>query len=533
VSFNKPAVLSKILFFLQDLRIHLFFVRIVFAEIQVINFAECEECMLRKVDPSLSSFFKYGAVAVLVASFWGGLPVAALAAGREANIPVLHSPDAEEPGPAAQQRMETPISSASRTFGMDAGAAPSQDEHSEDSAAVVHDEGILDEALDLLDAAQEAWTSGDEEKSLDTLDEAYAHLLEINANDQELSRQKEDIRLTISKRIMEIYASRYTVARGIHKEIPLIINKYVKREIQMFRGRERRFFLDSYKRSGRYRGEIVEALQKAGLPEELSWLPLIESGFKIRARSPARALGLWQFVPATAYKYGLRRNRWVDERLDPVKSTNAAIAYLSDLHDIFGDWATVLAAYNCGEGTVLRAIGRQKKGYLDGFWDLYERLPYETARYFPRFLAVLAILKDPSRYGFTLEGTDDPAPYETLALDGSFRLRTLARKLGVSYKDLRNLNPEIRRYRTPAGPYSLKVPPGKSSFQLVNADTRPENSGLKKNCVYHRVRAGETLSHIAVRYHTNMKAIIEMNGIERAGYIRVGQKLTIPLDDVS
>ena len=393
---------------------------------------------------------------------------------------------------------------------------------------------LLDNALDLVESAQEYWVKGDEDKSIEALDQAYASILEVNTDaNPKLDQSKEDLRLTISKRLMEIYASRHIAAKGNHRAIPLTMNKYVEREIKLFRGRERWFFMESYRRSGKYRNEIVQAFRDAGLPEELSWLPLIESGFKLRAQSPARALGLWQFIPSTGYKYGLRRNKWIDERLDPVKSTNAAILYLTDLHESVGDWATVLADYNWGEGTVLRAISRQKKDYLDGFWDLYERLPYETARYFPRFLAVLAILKDPARYGFTLEEPDSPTSYEEITVKRSLSLRTIAKNLGMSGRDLADLNPELRRYATPAAPYSLKVPTGKGVIVLAGLKALPRLSSPRSGYVYHRVRRGETLSFIARRYHTSMHAIIEANDIRHGNYIRAGQKLKIPLDDIT
>ena len=397
-----------------------------------------------------------------------------------------------------------------------------------------NDGRLLDNALDLVESAQEYWVKGDEDKSIEALDQAYASILEVNTDaNPKLDQSKEDLRLTISKRLMEIYASRHIAAKGNHRAIPLTMNKYVEREIKLFRGRERWFFMESYRRSGKYRNEIVQAFRDAGLPEELSWLPLIESGFKLRAQSPARALGLWQFIPSTGYKYGLRRNKWIDERLDPVKSTNAAILYLTDLHEIFGDWATVLAAYNCGEGTVLRAISRQKKDYLDGFWDLYERLPYETARYFLRFLGVLALLKASARYGFTLEEPDSPTSYEEITVKRSLSLRTIAKNLGMSGRDLADLNPELRRYATPAAPYSLKVPSGKGVIVLAGLRALPRLSSPRSGYVYHRVRRGETLSFIAHRYHTSMHAIIEANDIRHGNYIRAGQKLKIPLDDIT
>ena len=234
----------------------------------------------------------------------------------------------------------------------------------------------LDSALDFCQASNDFWEQGDLENAIDALDEAYSLILKVNRGDNpELLRQKEDLRFTISKRIIQVYSSRFTVANGYHKAIPLVMNKYVENQLNLFKGRERPFFIDSYRRSGKYRPFIVQSLKEAGLPEELSWLPLIESGFKVRALSRARALGLWQFIASTGYKYGLKRNKWIDERMDPEKATEAAIAYLRELHLIFGDWTIVLAAYNSGEWAVLKRIKTQRINYLDNFWDLYRKLP--------------------------------------------------------------------------------------------------------------------------------------------------------------
>jgi membrane-bound lytic murein transglycosylase D len=141
----------------------------------------------------------------------------------------------------------------------------------------------------------------------------------------------------ISKRILEIYASRNIVVNGSHNEIPRVMNKHVQTEIDRFTiGNERIFFMESYRRSGRYRQHIVAAFEEAGLPEELSWLPLIESGFKVRALSRARALGLWQFIPSTGYKFGLKRDKLIDERMDPIKTPFSAIGPLFWPHTIAG-----------------------------------------------------------------------------------------------------------------------------------------------------------------------------------------------------
>ena len=388
----------------------------------------------------------------------------------------------------------------------------------------------LDAALELYEESQEYWSSDNLEKSIESLDEAYRNILSVSAEDNpELVRQIDNLRYMISKRILEIYTSRHTAVKGSSKAIPLTMNAHVEREIRRFQGVERRYLVESFKRSGMYRKKIVEALSEAGLPEELSWLPLIESGFKVRAFSRARALGLWQFIPSTGYKFGLHRDSWIDERLDPEKSTKAAISYLKELHNIFGDWMTVLAAYNCGEGRVLRLIRSQKINYLDNFWDLYERLPRETARYVPRFIAVLHIMKNPAKYGFDLEKPYDPIPYEIVTVEKQMHLKSVARKLGVDYGLLTALNPELRYKVTPSTPYDLKVPEGMRQQLLAQLDEIPESSLPKRAYRYHYVRKGETLSQIAKRYHTSVWRIAEANGIRKKHLIRVGQRLKIPV----
>jgi membrane-bound lytic murein transglycosylase D len=195
---------------------------------------------------------------------------------------------------------------------------------------------------------------------------------------------------------------------------------------------------------------------------------------------------------------------------------------------MFGDWATVLAAYNCGEGAVARVIRDQKINYLDNFWDFYERLPRETARYYPRFLATLAIVKDPAKYGFTLDELDQPLPYETVTIERPVHLKPLAEKLEIPFEDLTVLNPELRRDATPNTAYSLRVPPGKSEAVLANLDKLPKWSPPKTEYVVHKVRRGETLSLIALRYRTSPDRIREANNLKKGKLLRVGQRLKIP-----
>ncbi|MEJ2236650.1 MAG: LysM peptidoglycan-binding domain-containing protein [Syntrophobacterales bacterium] len=287
-------------------------------------------------------------------------------------------------------------------------------------------------------------------------------------------------------------------------------------EIKRFQTKERSFFIQSYRLSGRYRPYIVEQMRKAGIPENLSWLPLIESGFKTKALSKARALGLWQFIASTAYRYDLSRDRWVDERMNPERSTQAAIAYLKVLHGLFGDWITALAAYNCGEGNVLRVIRQQHVNYLDDFWDLYPRLPLETARYVPRFLAALHIIKDPEKYGFYDLELDQPLMSDQVQVSRQMRLKDIDRVLNLPAKTLEELNPSLRYKATPNYPFTLKLPPGTSTTFVAKLEI-------------HRVRYGETHSAIALKYRVSVRRIVHANNLRSASRIRAGQRLKIPL----
>jgi membrane-bound lytic murein transglycosylase D len=389
---------------------------------------------------------------------------------------------------------------------------------------------LLDEALNYCEVSQELWQKGELENAIDALDQAYSLILTVDTADHpKLIQQKEDLRFLISRRILEIHASRNIVVNGNFHEIPVIINRHVRAEIENFTaGKEREFFVESYMRSGRYRPHIVAQLQAAGLPEQLSWLPLIESGFKPKALSRARALGLWQFIPSTGYKFGLTRDKFVDERLDPEKSTRAAIAYLKELHQIFGDWTTVLAAYNCGEGRVLRVIREQNVNYLDNFWDLYERLPYETARYVPRFLATLHIVANLSQYGFDTLPVEAPAENEIIEVNKQIHLKNIAKATDSSEKQLADLNPELRYRILPPRKYALKVPQDTGPALYANLDRIPVSQPPVPAFVYHRVRRGETLSIIARKYHTRVYSIMRANNLHSSHYIVAGRLLKIP-----
>ncbi len=388
---------------------------------------------------------------------------------------------------------------------------------------------ILEEALSLYQEAKQARARNDLDAALTSLDDAYGLLLKIEiAPESGFFREKTDLRLLIAQRIQEIYASRRNPVVDNHKSIPLVLNKWVQREIDSFRGPERKAFEEAFRLSGFYRDWIQAELRAAGLPEELVWLAMIESWFMPQALSSARALGMWQFIASTGYRYGLSRDRFWDERMDPVKSTRGAIGYLTDLHLMFGEWTTALAAYNCGEGFVQRCINAQKINYLDNFWDLFERLPFQTARYVPRFIAAVLIVGDPGRFGFALPKPYPALKFETIAINRAVRLDGLAAALGIESGELVFLNPELRSKSTPDREYALRVPIGAGDRTRAAITALPLYLPPVETTVsVHVVRLGETLTAIASKYRTTVAVLQKLNNL-KGTTISTGQRLRVP-----
>lgn len=425
-----------------------------------------------------------------------------------------------------------------------------ESEDDDASAKVQGDEekqDIMENALELLEEADKLWKKGDIEETLDTLDEAYSLILDANG-DAGIAQEKDDLRLLISQRILAVYSSKRDVLKGKNGEIPLLMNADVQKEINSFQSVERDSFIAAYQRSGMYRSEIVQELKKAGIPEEFFWLPLVESLFKINAYSSARALGLWQFIPSTGYKFGLNRDEWIDERMDVQKSTKAAIAYLKELHSMFGDWLTALAAYNCGEGRVLRVISRQRINYLDSFWDLYRQLPNETARYVPRFLATLHIVNNPQKYGFDLSNAYKPIAFETIRVNKIMKFKDIGEKIETSEDILCLLNPELRHKMTPDREYTLKLPeeyldkfklvyneiptsekPSVAYVQHLNQASNDSGGRTRKSFIKHRVKRGETVYSIARKYGVSVASVRSYNRLGAKKKLVQGRRLTIPV----
>ncbi|MDD8025038.1 MAG: transglycosylase SLT domain-containing protein [Acidobacteriota bacterium] len=389
--------------------------------------------------------------------------------------------------------------------------------------------GSLEEALDAYAEAKTCREGGDLDGSLKALDRAYALMLKADvAADSPLLQEKNDLRILIAQRIQEIYACQANPAANGGNVIQLVENKWVQNEIKNFQTIERGSFLEAYKRSGLYRDMIAAEFRKAGMPEELSWLPVIESAFMPRALSRARALGMWQFIASTGYRYGLSRDQWVDERMDPEKATRAAVKHLNDLHTTFGDWTTALAAYNCGEWGVQRIINTQHVNYLDDFWDLFARLPFETARFVPRFIAVILIVQNPEKYGLALPETYAAVKYDTVKTGKPVKLSTLSTALGLEAAEMAFLNPELRLDSTPDRGYDLKVPVGYGDRTLQAIAAIPKYVPPEMSSSWHVIRSGDTLWSIARKYGTSINTLLKLNGITQKYVLLPGKRLKVP-----
>ena len=317
--------------------------------------------------------------------------------------------------------------------------------------------------------------------------------------------------------------------RGVYtyEDIPVIVNPAVERNIHYFQNVIHDRFQEWLTRFYAYRPLVEEIFLEVGLPKELIYLSLVESGFNPRAYSRARASGPWQFIKSTGRLYGLKVSWYVDERRDPIKSTVAAAIHLRDLYDTFGSWPLALAAYNAGAGKISRAI--KKTGTRD-FWRI-ARTRYirrETRQYVPRFMAAMIIATRPSLFGFHVH-SQTVHQYDEIRMDKSIHLRSVAKETGISFDELRRLNPELRRSVTPPGRdgYYLKVPVGTSgSVEQAKSRMKTWTQPPPPARTWYRVRRGDSLSVIAHRFGTSVRQLRNLNDLS-GSLIRVGQRLRV------
>jgi membrane-bound lytic murein transglycosylase D len=244
-------------------------------------------------------------------------------------------------------------------------------------------------------------------------------------------------------------------------DMPIQVNQEVRRYIYYFSTDRKAIFTRYLSRSTRYLPMIKKVFAEYGLPEDLAYLAMIESGFTNKARSHANAVGMWQFIRGTAVRYRLTVDNTVDERRDPEKATDAAARYLLDLYKQFGSWYLAAASYNCGEGRVQKEINRNTD--LKSFWELSNNycLPNETKNYVPQMIAATIIAKNPEKYGFKNVPYQQPLKYEVVKMTESTSLQAAAVAATTNYDEISALNPELLRDSTPGGTYLLKIPPGK------------------------------------------------------------------------
>ena len=332
-------------------------------------------------------------------------------------------------------------------------------------------------------------------------------------------------------------------------DIPIVLNDRVEWWIDYFSYRLRGSFERYLIRSGAWMPYLKAQLREAGLPEDMAYLALIESGFSTQAVSHAGAVGPWQFMPYTGREYGLRIDRWVDERRDYEKATQAAIAYLSDLHAMLGSWYLAAAGYNGGQGRVGRAMMRDN---TINFWEL-TGIHDETKNYVPKLIAATLIAKEPERYGFYGVPYLEPVEWETVTVPTSSDLSVIAAAAEVPFETIRALNPHLLRGRTPPGEvnFPVHIPAGQVDEFTENYYAMPPIARVDEpptdeppteepsagepveEPVEHLVRSGETVIGIATAYGVDPRELMDANDLRAEADLEDGTVLKIPGADSS
>ncbi len=311
--------------------------------------------------------------------------------------------------------------------------------------------------------------------------------------------------------------------QGAVFDFPIDLNDKVLSWVYDFTHGKRGFVEGALSRATQYLPMARQIFQEEGVPQDLVYLALIESGFKNTARSRAKAVGMWQFIRSTGRMFGLNGNAWVEERSDPVKSCRASARYLRHLYEASGDWYLALAGYNAGPGTTQRAAaGLSSKNY----WDMVRSgyLRNETKHYVPKLLAAILVGRFPERYGLNIVQMA-PYAYETVEVDRMTSLSILARYAETDVNVLKELNPELLRATTPPGRYSLRVPPGASQITYRALARIP--AGQRLDFTSYVIRKGDTLSKVALRFKVTQADLLEANNMKAAQF-RAGRRIQVP-----
>ena len=313
-------------------------------------------------------------------------------------------------------------------------------------------------------------------------------------------------------------------------DFPVVENDKVRYFVDYYSGRAKNTFRIWLERSGRYLPMMSAIFAEAGLPKDLAYLAMVESGFNDKAYSWAHAVGPWQFIESTGRHYGLQNDWWHDERRDPEKATRAAARFLSDLYTAFdGDWYLAVASYNAGPGKLRQAVKRYNSR---DFWELCrgEYLQDETKNYLPKLLAVLLIAKQPDKYGFVDLEYHEPIAYDTVPLPSNTDLEVIARLSASDYQLIKKLNPELKRWSTPpeAKDYLVRLPVGSKDVFWEAYTQLPKRQ--RANYARHKVKSGDTLLALAKRHGVRVQDIQRLNGIRNARALQIGTDLIVPLN---
>jgi membrane-bound lytic murein transglycosylase D len=394
----------------------------------------------------------------------------------------------------------------------------------------------FDSAVDLM------LTSGLDLKHDPQLSDEFEHLLDsVNSLELAALKQGNGLSPTIEAAPLDaaseitfksdaaLNAQLAAELKKTQSDFPLVVNDYVAGFIEYFAHSPsgHAHLLRSLERAGKYKDMIEKILRQEGVPQDLIYLAVMESGFQPQAlNAQSGAGGMWQFMPF-AGAYGLARNGWVDERFDPEKSSIAYARYVKTLYNQFGDWYLALAAYNWGPGNVQRAV--MKTGYAD-FWELYRRnnLPGQTKNYVPGIIAAIIMSKNPEKYGLDKLNSMSPVIADTVTIDYTVDLHLVADVTNASLQEIVALNPSLLRMSTPHdAPFDLHVPPGTRDAYLSRIKEIPE--AKRSIWRFHVVRAGESLDAIASALHARSREITEVTGIKSDESVDEGDELVIPV----
>jgi membrane-bound lytic murein transglycosylase D len=406
--------------------------------------------------------------------------------------------------------------------------------------------GHLDAArLDFDSAVDQMLTSGMDLKTDPQLADEFDHLLNaVNSLEMTALKQGNGFSPTLEAAPLDaadevtfpanaaLTAKVAAELKTTQSDFPLVVNDYVAGFISYFSNSPggHAHLLRSLERAGKYKEMIQKNLREQGVPQDLIYLAVAESGFQPQAlNAKSGAGGMWQFMPTGAY--GLARNGWFDERFDPDKSSKAYARYMKSLYNQFGDWYLAMAAYDWGPGYVQRAV--MKTGYAD-FWELYRRnvLPAETKNYVPGIIAAIIMAKNPAQYGLDKLVPDNPVVSDTVTVDYAVDLRLVADITNSSLPEIVALNPSLLRMATPRDmAFDLHIPVGTHDVFGERIKQIPEDK--RTSWRFHVVRSGETLDGIAVGLHAHVSDIADANGLAAGASLDLGDELIVPVSTVA